>query len=206
MERCSASGRSRSRRCWHRCGATTPSAPAGSPVSASAAAALRRQFLCRPGQHPGGPGRTLVDAAVHYGYQRWRAALNLTDVADKTFVSSCDGSMRPHSCFYGERRKALLSLGLPVVAVRFSLLLPLRPPKPLGEGGRSGGQGSGAGVFLRTRLSANLLRRPPPPTPPHHAAKSRVGGGEPTPSPPSSAVPSRSAPVLTTVVPCTNLP
>ena len=79
--------------------------------------------------------------------------------------------------------------GVPLVAVRFSLLLPLRPPKPLGEGGRSGGEGSGVGVFPRTPMSANLLRRPPPPTPPHHAAKSRVGGGEPTPSPPSSAAP-----------------
>jgi len=54
------------------------------------------------------PSRTLFDAAVHYEYQQWRAALNVTNVADKTFVSSCDGLT---SCFYGERRKALLSLG-----------------------------------------------------------------------------------------------
>ena len=54
------------------------------------------------------PSRTLFDAAVHYEYQQWRAALNVTNVADKIFVSSCDGIT---SCFYGERRKALLSLG-----------------------------------------------------------------------------------------------
>ena len=54
------------------------------------------------------PSRTLFDLAVHYEYQQWRAALNVTNVADKTFVSSCDGI---NACFYGERRKALLSLG-----------------------------------------------------------------------------------------------
>jgi len=54
------------------------------------------------------PSRTLFDAAVHYEYQQWRAALNVTNVADKIFVSSCDGIT---SCFYGERRKALLSVG-----------------------------------------------------------------------------------------------
>lgn len=54
------------------------------------------------------PSRTLFDAAVHYEYQQWRAALNVTNVADKIFVSSCDGI---NACFYGERRKALLSLG-----------------------------------------------------------------------------------------------
>jgi iron complex outermembrane receptor protein len=54
------------------------------------------------------PARGLFDTALHYEYQQWRAALNVTNVADKTFVSSCDGVT---SCFYGERRKAMLSLG-----------------------------------------------------------------------------------------------
>ena len=54
------------------------------------------------------PSRGLFDAALHYEYQQWRAALNVTNVADKIFVSSCDGVT---SCFYGERRKAILSLG-----------------------------------------------------------------------------------------------
>ena len=54
------------------------------------------------------PARGLFDAALHYEYQQWRAALNVTNVADKTFVSRCDGVT---SCFYGERRKAMLSLG-----------------------------------------------------------------------------------------------
>ena len=53
------------------------------------------------------PSRALFDAALHYDYRQWRAALNVTNVADKIFVSSCDGVT---SCFYGERRKAILSL------------------------------------------------------------------------------------------------
>lgn len=51
--------------------------------------------------------RTLADAALHYDYQQWRAALNVSNLTDKIFVSSCDGLT---SCFYGERRKATLSL------------------------------------------------------------------------------------------------
>ena len=38
------------------------------------------------------PARGLFDAALHYEYQQWRAALNVTNVADNTFVSSCDGA------------------------------------------------------------------------------------------------------------------
>ncbi|MES2196010.1 MAG: TonB-dependent siderophore receptor [Pseudomonadota bacterium] len=53
------------------------------------------------------PARGLADAVLHYEYQQWRAALNVTNIADKIFVSSCDGVS---SCFYGERRKATLSL------------------------------------------------------------------------------------------------
>jgi len=53
------------------------------------------------------PARGLADAVLHYEYRQWRAALNVTNVADKIFVSSCDGVT---SCFYGERRKATLSL------------------------------------------------------------------------------------------------
>lgn len=53
------------------------------------------------------PERTLYDAAVHYEYKQWRAALNVTNLTDKLFVSTCDGLT---SCFYGERRRATLSL------------------------------------------------------------------------------------------------
>jgi outer membrane receptor protein involved in Fe transport len=53
------------------------------------------------------PARTLFDAALHYEYKQWRAALNVSNLADKIFVSSCDGLT---SCFYGERRRATLSL------------------------------------------------------------------------------------------------
>ena len=37
------------------------------------------------------PARTLADAVLHYDYKQWRAALNVSNVADKIFVSSCDG-------------------------------------------------------------------------------------------------------------------
>src|SRR5947209_2361183 len=66
-------------------------------------------------------------------------------------------------------------------------LPPLCLPKPLGAGGRSGGEGSGVGVCQRTQLAASLPRHPPPPTPPHHA-QGRVGGGE------KNVTPTRSSP------------
>jgi iron complex outermembrane recepter protein len=53
------------------------------------------------------PERTLYDAAIHYEYKQWRAALNVANLTDKLFVSTCDGLT---SCFYGERRRATLSL------------------------------------------------------------------------------------------------
>ena len=53
------------------------------------------------------PARGLADAVLHYEYQQWRGALNVSNVFDKTFVSSCDGVS---SCFYGERRRTTLSL------------------------------------------------------------------------------------------------
>jgi iron complex outermembrane receptor protein len=53
------------------------------------------------------PSRTLGDVAVHYDYKQWRAALNVSNVADKVYVSGCDTIT---SCFYGERRRTTLSL------------------------------------------------------------------------------------------------
>ncbi|QAT87905.1 ferrichrome-iron receptor [Corallococcus coralloides] len=54
------------------------------------------------------PGFTLVDASVHYERGPWRAAINASNVADKTYVSSCSSAS---ACFYGERRRASATVG-----------------------------------------------------------------------------------------------
>lgn len=52
------------------------------------------------------PGYTLFDAMVRYDFANgWRAALNATNLADKTFVASCT-----YMCFYGEPRTVQLTL------------------------------------------------------------------------------------------------
>lgn len=52
------------------------------------------------------PSYTLFDLGLHYELNGWRTALNVTNLMDDAFVSSCSG---PTACFYGERRKALIS-------------------------------------------------------------------------------------------------
>lgn len=53
------------------------------------------------------PERTLGDVSVHYDWQQWRAAVNITNITDEVYVASCDGAT---SCFYGDRRRVLGSL------------------------------------------------------------------------------------------------
>ncbi|SDV46243.1 TonB-dependent siderophore receptor [Chitinasiproducens palmae] len=51
------------------------------------------------------PGVTLFDAAVHYNLgQHWRLAVNVDNLFDRTFVSSCATATK---CFYGARRTVL---------------------------------------------------------------------------------------------------
>lgn len=53
------------------------------------------------------PSVWLGDAALHYEWgNNWKVALNVTNFTDEAYVSSCSDA---NSCFYGERRKALLS-------------------------------------------------------------------------------------------------
>jgi iron complex outermembrane receptor protein len=47
------------------------------------------------------------DAAVHYEWQNWRAALNVINIADTIYVASCASET---SCFYGDRRRVTASL------------------------------------------------------------------------------------------------
>jgi iron complex outermembrane receptor protein len=54
------------------------------------------------------PSRTLGDVAVHYEWQNWRLAVNLTNITDEIYVASCS---QAEACFYGERRRILGSVG-----------------------------------------------------------------------------------------------
>ncbi len=53
------------------------------------------------------PSIVLGDAAVHYEWQNWRAALNVINIADTIYVASCASDT---SCFYGDRRRVTASL------------------------------------------------------------------------------------------------
>lgn len=53
------------------------------------------------------PDFVLGDAAIHYERDRWRAAVNVSNVADETYVGSCSS---PTACFYGDRRKLTFSV------------------------------------------------------------------------------------------------
>ncbi|WP_311276622.1 TonB-dependent siderophore receptor [Methylobacterium sp. WCS2018Hpa-22] len=53
------------------------------------------------------PEYVTFDAAVHYDYAGWRAAVNMINVGDKRFVSSCSSAT---ACFYGTQRKIVASV------------------------------------------------------------------------------------------------
>jgi iron complex outermembrane receptor protein len=53
------------------------------------------------------PSVVLGDATIHYEWQNWRAALNVINVADTTYVANCSSA---NACFYGDRRRATASL------------------------------------------------------------------------------------------------
>ena len=54
------------------------------------------------------PSYTLGDAALHYEWDKWRLALNVANIADKTYVASCS---TVNACFYGDRRRVTASVG-----------------------------------------------------------------------------------------------
>lgn len=54
------------------------------------------------------PSVVLGDAALHYEWQNWRAALNVINVADTIYVANCSSAT---ACFYGDRRRVTASLG-----------------------------------------------------------------------------------------------
>ncbi len=59
-----------------------------------------------PGVWSGGeldlPDVTVFDAMAAFAHERWRVALNATNVTDKTYVETCN-----YSCIYGEPRKVI---------------------------------------------------------------------------------------------------
>lgn len=60
------------------------------------------------------PGHTLVDAALRYKKNGWQAALNVSNLFDKTYYSTCyeSGSNPDLSCIYGEGRVIKGSLSM----------------------------------------------------------------------------------------------
>jgi iron complex outermembrane receptor protein len=52
------------------------------------------------------PEYVVGDAVIHYEIPNWRFALNVTNIADKIYVGSCQTAT---ACFYGDRRRALAS-------------------------------------------------------------------------------------------------
>lgn len=50
------------------------------------------------------PGFTVWDAALHYQVDRWRFALNVKNLTNKTYLASCT-----FACFYGDERNATLT-------------------------------------------------------------------------------------------------
>lgn len=52
------------------------------------------------------PSYWLADLTLHYDWKGWRTQVNVTNLFDDTYVSSCSDA---NSCFYGERRKAMIS-------------------------------------------------------------------------------------------------
>lgn len=52
------------------------------------------------------PSYTVMDAAMHYDYGRWRYAFNVTNLLDKEYISGCYDETR---CIYGNPRTAKLT-------------------------------------------------------------------------------------------------
>ncbi|HSW03501.1 TonB-dependent siderophore receptor [Aquabacterium sp.] len=53
------------------------------------------------------PSYTLVDALLAYEHQAWRVALNVTNLANKTYLASC---LERGDCWFGSQRRAVVSV------------------------------------------------------------------------------------------------
>jgi iron complex outermembrane receptor protein len=54
------------------------------------------------------PGATVVDALLAYNQKNYRLALNVTNIADTRYVSSCYSPV--YGCFYGDSRQVVAKL------------------------------------------------------------------------------------------------
>ena len=52
------------------------------------------------------PSNTLLDAMVSYDIQRWRIALNVTNLTDGRYIATC---LERGDCWFGTRRKIALT-------------------------------------------------------------------------------------------------
>ncbi|ARN18658.1 TonB-dependent siderophore receptor [Piscinibacter gummiphilus] len=73
----------------------------------SAGAGLRYLSAFHDGVAPEVPAVTLLDAMVAWDSGNWRAALNITNVTDKIYVSTC---LNRGDCWWGSRRNAIASV------------------------------------------------------------------------------------------------
>ncbi|MDX3906522.1 MAG: TonB-dependent siderophore receptor [Pigmentiphaga sp.] len=69
-------------------------------------AGVRWMSSFRDGAAPTTPSVTLFDAMVSYETDRWRYALNLNNLTDKTYVATC---LSRGDCWYGARRSIIAS-------------------------------------------------------------------------------------------------
>ena len=53
------------------------------------------------------PAYTLVDALVSYDIDAWRFALNIGNLANKTYLATC---LERGDCWFGSQRKAVASV------------------------------------------------------------------------------------------------
>lgn len=56
------------------------------------------------------PSVTLLDALIGYDVGNWRFALNVNNLADKTYVNSCQDAGAMPRCWYGSQRSAIASM------------------------------------------------------------------------------------------------
>lgn len=79
---------------------------AGALQGLAAGAGVRYLSAFKDGAAPTTPSVTLFDAALSYETGPWRYALNINNLADKTYTVVCLGR---GDCFYGARRSVVLS-------------------------------------------------------------------------------------------------
>jgi iron complex outermembrane receptor protein len=72
----------------------------------SGGAGVRHMSDFQDGAAPVTPAVNLVDAMISWENPQWRVALNVNNLADKTYVATCLGR---GDCWYGARRNAVLS-------------------------------------------------------------------------------------------------